>query len=143
MLTIFSCFKCLPTNANHISIPLKFSHHAHYRSKRASSSTTVICHAVCSFSQRHTYASIHCFNANFLLLQISVLILKNFSLTLPAQCIPTRNLLCVWPESPMQILKAYKYIWLWLYEIITDELHCSSSLPSRIAITASEVYNAA
>lgn len=43
----------------------------------------------------------------------------------------------------MQILKAYKYIWLWLYEIITDELRRRSSLPSRIAITASEVYNAA
>lgn len=37
----------------------------------------------------------------------SVLILNNFSLTLPAQRMPSGKLLYSWPESPMKIRKAY------------------------------------
>lgn len=65
-LTAFSCLKCLPTNANHISILLEFLHRTHHRSNGASSSPTVICHVVCSRRQRSRYAPIHSFNANFL-----------------------------------------------------------------------------
>lgn len=43
--------------------------------------------------------------------------------------------------KPMQVLRAYKYIWLELYEIIADELHSSLSLSSKITIAANKVHN--